>query len=103
MYLLDIKDRAIVDKVFNKLQAQGRLEYTKQPTPFCFPVFVVRKTLPNTDTNDEDKGYPVVDIRKLNQTSIRDTHPLPPQSEIITLIAGYKYVTVIDDASFFYQ
>ena len=99
VYPLGIRDRAIVDEVFDKLQAQGRLEYTKQPTPFCFPVFVVHKVL----ANGEDHGRPVVDIRKLNQASIRDAHPLPPQSEVIALIAGCMYVTVVDGASFFYQ
>lgn len=94
VYPLGIKDRAIVDEVFDKLQAQGRLEFTKQPTPFCFPVFVVHKG---------NHGRPVVDIRQLNQVSIRDAYPLPPQSEIIALIAGCPYVTCVDGASFFYQ
>ena len=99
VYPLGVKDRAIVDKVFDKLQAQGRLEYTKQPTPFCFPVFVVHKTLPDGTQH----GRPVVDIRKLNQVSIRDAYPLPQQSDIIALIAGCRFVTCVDGASFFYQ
>ena len=99
VYPLGIKDRMIVDEVFDKLQRQGRLEYTKQPTPFCFPVFVVHKTLPD----GSDHGRPVVDIRKLNQVSVRDAHPLPPQSEVIALIQGCLYVTCVDGASFFYQ
>ena len=99
VYPLGIKDRAIVDKVFDKLQAQGRLEYTRQPTPFCFPVFVVHKTL----ANGADHGRPVVDIRRLNQVSVRDAYPLPSQSEIIGLISGCQYVTCVDGASFFYQ
>ena len=94
VYPLGVRDRAVVDKVFDKLQAQGRLEYTKQPTPFCFPVFVVRKG---------DEGRPVVDIRALNQVTIRDAYPLPPQSEVIGLVSGCLYVTCVDGASFFYQ
>ena len=99
VYPLGIKDRAIVDKVFDKLQRQGRLEFTKQPTPFCFPVFIVHKTLPD----GKDHGRPVVDIRKLNQASVRDVYPLPPQSEVIALTQGYLFVTCVDGASFFYQ
>ena len=99
VYPLGIKDRLIMDEVFDKLQAQGRLEFTKQPTPFCFPVFVVHKVLPN----GSDHGRPVVDIRKLNQVSTRDAYPLPPQSDIIGLISGCLYVTCVDGASFFYQ
>ena len=98
VYHLGIKDRAIVDKVFDKLQAQGRLEYTKHATPFCFPVFVVHKMV-----DGKDEGRPVVDIRMLNQVSIRDAYPLPPQDDLISLIAGCLYVTCVDGASFFYQ
>ena len=99
MYPLGVKDRAIVNEVFDKLQSQGRLEYTKQSTPFCFPVFVVHKTLPDGTIH----GRPVVDIRKLNQVSIQDAYPLPPQSDIIALIARCQYVICVDGASFFYQ
>ena len=99
VYPLGIKDRAIVDEVFDKLQTQGRLEFTKQPTPFCFPVFVVHKVLPDGSNH----GRPVVDIRKLNQVSIRDAYPLPPQTEVIALISGCQYITCVDGASFFYQ
>ena len=94
VYHLGIKDRAIVDKVFDKLQAQGKLIYTDQPTPFCFPVFVVHKA---------NKGRPVADIRALNQVVIRDAYPLPPQDDVICLVAGCPYVTCVDGASFFYQ
>ena len=99
VYPLGIKDRVIVDEVFDKLQSQGRLEFTKQPTPFCFPMFVVHKVLAD-GTNYE---RPVVDIRRLNQVFIRDAYPLPPQAEIISLIADCPYVTCVDGASFFYQ
>ena len=52
--------------VFDKLQAQGRLEYTTQPTPFCFSVFMVYKTL----FDDSNHGRSIIDIRRLNQISI---------------------------------
>ena len=94
VYQLGIKDRAIVDKVFDKLQAQGKLVSTTQATPFCFPVFVVHKGV---------EGRPVVDIRALNQVVIRDAYPLPPQDDVIILVAGCPYITCVDGASFFYQ
>ena len=99
VYPLGIKDRATVDEVFDKLQAQGRLVYTKQPTPFCFPVFVVHKTLPDGTKH----GRPVVDIRMLNQVSVRDAYPLPLQSDVIWLVSGCRYITCVDGAWFFYQ
>ena len=62
VYPLNIKNRAIVDKVFNKLQIQDRLKYTKQSISFYFSIFIIYKILPD----DIDHDYSVVDIRKFN-------------------------------------
>ena len=41
VYPLKPADREFLDKEFNKLHDQGRMEYTSQPTPFGWPVFVI--------------------------------------------------------------
>ena len=99
IYSLGIKNRVIVDEVFDKLQLQDRLEFTKQSILFCFPMFVIYKIL----TDDINHERPVVDIKRLNQVFIRDAYSLPPQAEIISLIADCPYVTYVNNASFFYQ
>ena len=38
------KARRVVDNIFDKMQKQGRLQYTTDLTPFSFSVFVVFKT-----------------------------------------------------------
>ena len=98
-YPLGEKDRQVVDKTFDELHDQGRLEWTAESTPFSYPVFVVWRTLPN----GERKGRAVVDIRKLNEVTQPDAYPLPLQSDIIATVSGCQYITVIDCASFFYQ
>ena len=98
-YPLGEKDRKVIDKTFDELHDQGRLEWTAESTPFSYPVFVVWRTLPN----GERKGRAVVDIRKLNEITQPDTYPLPLQSDIIATVSGCQYITVIDCASFFYQ
>lgn len=35
------KDRVEIDKAFDKLHDQGRMEFSNDPTPFAYPVFVV--------------------------------------------------------------
>ena len=42
-YPLGLADRAVLDKIFDALQAQRRLEHTAQPTPFSYSLFVVLK------------------------------------------------------------
>lgn len=98
VYPLGLRDRQIVDKTFDELHKQGRLEWTSQPTPFSYPVFVVWKDLPN-----EKKGRPVIDIRGLNDLLVRDAYPVPLQSDVIARLRGCSHISVLDASSFFYQ
>ena len=94
IYPLGFKDREVIDKVFNELHSQGRLEWTKESTPFSFPVFVVWKGT---------KGRPVVDIRRLNEMLVRDAYAVPLQQDVIEMLAGCPFISVMDATSFFYQ
>ena len=103
VYPVSQKDREFIDKEFDKLQAQGKLEYTSQPTPYSYPVFVVWRTVHRPDEPPERKGRVVVDIRGLNKATIPDTYPMPLQADVTALVAGCPYISVFDAASFFYQ
>ena len=103
VYPLGPADREFVDKEFNKLHDQGRMEFTKQPTPFGWPVFVVWRTIEQPGRPPERKGRVVVDIRGLNKITVTDSYPLPLQSDITALVAGCRYITVVDAAGFFHQ
>ena len=72
IYPLGPKDRKEVDKLFDKLQSEGRMEWTTCSTPFCYPFFVVWKTI-----NGQPKGRVVVNIRALNKITSQDTYPVP--------------------------
>lgn len=103
VYPLGTKDKQVVDEVFDKLHTQGRLSWTDSvgtgSTPFSYPVFVVWKTL----SDERRQGRPVVDIRGLNKLAQNDVHPVPLQSDIITFVRGYRYISILDALSFFYH
>ena len=99
VYPLGIADKAVVNKTFDELYRQGKLEYITQPTPFSYLYFVIWKTLPN----GERKGRAVVDIRGLNDLIVPDIYPVPLQSDIISKLLGCTYLSVFDASSFFYQ
>ena len=98
VYPVGQKDREVIDATFDKLHDQGKMSWSKQPTPFSYPVFVVWKDTPNGR-----KGRVVVDIRELNKITETDTYPLPLQSEIISLLLGYAYLSTIDAVGWFHQ
>ena len=99
IYPLGVQDREVVNKTFDEMHVQGRLDWTKEPTPFSYPVFVVWKTLPD----GSKKGRAVVDIRGLNSLIVPDAYPVPLQSEIIGSLVGCSHISVLDASSFFYQ
>lgn len=102
VYDLSQKDREHIDQTFDELHKQGRMSWSKHPTPFGFPVFVVWRAV-QVDGQTHRKGRAVVDIRGLNFITVRDTYPLPLQGEIILSVRGCYYITIVDAASFFYQ
>ena len=99
IYPLGNNARQLVDDTFNEMHKQGHLEFTTNPTPFSFPVFVIWKS----DSDGKKKGRAVVDMRKLNDLVLPDSYPLPLQSEIIANVQGCTNLAVLDAASFFYQ
>ena len=98
VYPLSNDAKKVVDKVFDKLYSQKRLDWTTRSTPFSFPVFMVWKTLPDGSR----KGRPVIDIRGLNAVTLPDVYPLPLQSDLISAVKDCGYISVVDCASFFY-
>jgi hypothetical protein len=102
-YALSPRDRAIVDHKFDKLVKDGKLIKTTRLTPFAFPVFVVWKTTFDNKGIPTRKPRAVVDIRGLNQWTMKDSYPLPAQSDIISSLRGCRYMSVVDAIAFFFQ
>lgn len=73
VYLLDIKTKRLVNKMFDKIQYLGYFKYIFSHIPFNFPMFLVYKT----NVKREKKRYMVIDIRKLKDLIILDFYPLP--------------------------
>lgn len=99
VYPLGQKDREVIDKEFDKLHSQDRMEWTTTATPFSFPCFVVWKTTPE----GEKKGRVVVDIRALNKITMPDAYPVPSQADILAAVRNAGFISTVDAASFFYQ
>ena len=99
IYPLGNEARLVIDDTFDEMHKQDRLQYTSDPTPFSFPVFVVFKS----DHQGRRKAQAVVDIRRLNELVLPNSYPLPLQSETIANVQGCTNLAVLNAASFFYQ
>ena len=97
VYLVDIRDKEVIDKVFDKLHKQGRIKWTTISTLFSFPCFVVWR-----ETANNSKGRVVIDIRALNKITVSNAYPVSMQSEILALLRNVTYISTIDVVVFFY-
>jgi hypothetical protein len=78
VYPLSMCDQVDVDKCFDKLHSQDRMDWTKMQTPFSSSVFVVWRYI-HKDKQQIPKGRIVIDMRMLNAATIRDAYPMPQQ------------------------
>ena len=98
MYFLDLRDRELVDQIFDELHRNEKLAWITQSTSFNYFLFCVWKNI-----NDERKSRVVVDVRDLNVIIELDVYSLSLQSNIIQLVANCIYITMMNCAFFFYQ
>ena len=98
IYSLRIKNKTVVDEIFNKLHDQERLFWTSEATSFSFSYFVVwRKSF------NKKKNRVIVDIRTLNAIFLSNAYSLSLQSDIIQTIHDCTFISIIDCTNFFYQ
>ena len=102
VYPMGLKEQQLIDETFDKMHKDNKMEWSTEPTPFGFPVFVAWRTV-YTDGKPVRKGRVVVDIRGLNKITIKDAYPLPNMSDIIAAVSGCEYITVVDAQAFFHQ
>jgi hypothetical protein len=71
-------------------------------SPSGYPVFVVWRMVWK-DGEAIWKSRVVVDVRPANKLAVPDIYPMPLQAEIIAMLAGKQYITVIDAVAFFHR
>lgn len=96
------KEKDLIDKVFDGLKADRKLDWATRHTPTRYPVFVAyRDVIKNGQT--VRVGRPVVDLRDANAEAVKDMYPVPTQDDILQLCHGKRFITVMDAAAWFYQ
>ncbi|SCO14500.1 related to TY3B-TY3B protein [Fusarium fujikuroi] len=97
-YACGLKDRNLIDQIFDRLYDQKWMEWVTKPTPFAAPVFVVWRIV-----DGKPKGRAVVNLRALNKVTIPDSYPLPRQEDVIAALRGATHISAINASSFFFQ
>jgi hypothetical protein len=97
VYRLGTKDRAVVDELFDKLIADGKMSKCTEPNPVGWGVFLVRTGRPG------DKGRVVIDTRGLKAAAEDDAYPLPRQEDVMSTIRWCLYIALCDQIKSYYQ
>ena len=107
VYPLGLKDREVVDKEFDQLHEEEKMDWTTKPTPHGHPVFVVWSTVDGHSvegpSQPQREGTVVVDIRLLNRVTKTDSYPMPLQTDITSAVRGCPYISTMDASAFFHQ
>ena len=102
VYPMGLKEQQLIDETFNKMHKDNKMEWSRELTPFSFPVFIAWQIV-YIDGKPVHKGWVIMDIRGLNKIIIKDAYPLPNMSDIITAAAGCPYISIINARAFFHQ
>jgi hypothetical protein len=82
-------ERIIIHIILNKFYYQSKLEWTTKS------IFYKNRILIR-------KGQEVVDIREFNRIAVSDVYFILLQFDVIRVMFGCKYISVIDRIDFFY-
>lgn len=98
IYFFGTRDRDFINKTFDELHSQERLQWTKRNIFWNYSCFVIWKS-----DLDDMKNRVMIDVRRFNVLIVSDVYLLPLQSDIISTIKKCLFIFVIDCARFFYQ
>ena len=87
--------REKVKSELTRMENLGVISQVDEPTPWCSGMVVVPK--------NNGSVRICVDLKPLNQSVMRETHPIPRVDEILAQMAGAIYFTKLDANSGFWQ
>ena len=98
IYSLKIKNRELINKIFDEFHDVNKMNWINQFTSFFYSIFCVWKTM-----KKKRKSRVVIDIKNLNNITQFDAYFFSLQSNMIVLIRKCSFIFVIDCFNFFYQ
>ena len=98
IYSVSVKNREIIDAIFDKMHKNDKITWITQSTSFSFSIFVVWKNI-----FIEVKSRVIMNIRDLNKITKTDSYSLSLPSDLISFVADYDYISIGDAGEWFHQ
>ena len=87
--------RPKVTEELNRMEAMGIISWVDEPTPWCTGMVVVPKKAGAIQI--------CLDLKPLNESVLREVHPLPKVDDTLSQLKGAKVCTKLDANSGFWQ
>jgi hypothetical protein len=98
IYSMSSKNKQLINEIFDKLHFQEEMHWIKKSIVHEVSIFVIWRMM-----NDEKKRRMMIDIRELNKITKSDFYSMSLQSDIISVVADFKFISIINATTFFYQ
>ena len=103
IFKLKSKNKAFINKKFDALHTQSKLEWTVNFISYAFSIFVVWHTVHLPGKILQKKSRMIINIRKLNKITEFDAYPMFLQSDVIFCVQKCKFIFIMNCAAFFHQ
>ncbi len=98
VYSMKSKKRELINETFDKLHHQNKMHWIIEFIAHDASIFVIWRMI-----NEERKDKIIVNIRRLNKIVEFDSYFMSLQVDIISTVADFKFISIVNAAAFFYQ
>ena len=103
MYFLKSKNRKIIDKKFDRLHVEDKMNWIIEFIFYEYFCFVIWKTVYVSSKSSKRKNKMIINIRELNKIFMFDAYSMTLQSDMIISIINSSYISLMNAISFFHQ
>ena len=103
IYFLKSQNRAIIDKKFDRLHVENKMNWITKFTSYDYFCFVIWKTIYFSNKSLKRKERVVINIQNFNKISMFDVYSMILQNDMIIFVMSSLYISLINAISFFHQ
>ena len=103
VFKLDKQNRDVIDKKFDELHKQNKMNWIIQFISYAYFCFVIWKTIYLLDKSSKRKNKIIIDIRNFNKIIQFDVYSMQFQFDLIFVVIECVYINIFDCISFFHK
>ena len=103
IYFLKSENRTIIDKEFDRLHVENKMNWITEFTSYNYSCFVIWKIVHVFDKSSKRKNKIIINIREFNKILMFDAYFMILQNDMIIFVMNSFYISFINVVFFFYQ